>query len=83
VPGDWKKANVTPIFKKGKEEDPESYRLVRLTFIPGKVMKQLMLETISMHMKDKAMTGSSQHGFTKGKPCWTNLITCDEMTGLV
>ena len=22
VPGDWKKGNITPIFKKGKKDDP-------------------------------------------------------------
>jgi len=28
VPEDWKKANVTPVFSKGKKEDPENYRPV-------------------------------------------------------
>lgn len=28
-----------------------------------------------MHMDDKNMTRNSQHGFTKGKSCLTNLIT--------
>ena len=42
VPEDWRKANVTPIFKKGKKEDPGNYRPVRLTSILGKVMQQLI-----------------------------------------
>jgi len=33
VPEDWRKANVTPIFKKGKKEDPGNYRPVSLTSI--------------------------------------------------
>ncbi|KFV78543.1 hypothetical protein N308_15395, partial [Struthio camelus australis] len=53
VPEDWKKANVTPVFKKGKEEDPGNYRPVSLTSIPGKVMEQLILEAISKHLEDK------------------------------
>ncbi|PKU35649.1 hypothetical protein llap_14051 [Limosa lapponica baueri] len=36
VPEDWKKANITPVFKKGKKEDPGNIRLVSLTSVPGK-----------------------------------------------
>jgi hypothetical protein len=31
VPEDWREANVTPIFKKGKRTAPENYRQVSLT----------------------------------------------------
>jgi len=50
----WRrKANVTPIFKKGKKEDPGNYRPVRLTSIPGKVMEQLILEVIIRQVEEK------------------------------
>ena len=61
---DWRKANVTAVFKKGKKEDPGNYRLLGLTSIPGKVMEQLILEIISRHSKDEQIIRSSQHGFT-------------------
>ena len=84
APEDWKKANVTSIFTKGKKEDPGNYMPVSLTSDPGKVIEQLILETTSRHMKDKKVTGSNQHSFTKWKSFWTNLIIFyDEMTGLV
>ncbi|KFV76616.1 hypothetical protein N308_07432, partial [Struthio camelus australis] len=53
VPEDWKKANVTPVFKKGKKEEPGNYRPVSLTSIPGKVMEQLLLEVLTKHLEDK------------------------------
>ena len=74
VPKDWRIANVTPIFKKGKKEDPGSYRPVSLTSIPGKVMEQLVLNSISKQLEDKKVIKSNQHRFTKGKSCLTNLI---------
>ncbi|KAK4825164.1 hypothetical protein QYF61_024553 [Mycteria americana] len=42
----WK-VNATPIFKMDKKKIPGNYRLFSLTLIPGKLMEQLILETIS------------------------------------
>jgi len=84
VPKDWRKASVTPIFKKGKKEDPRNYRPVSLTSTPRKVMEQLILEVINKQVEEKKFIRSSQHGFTKGKSCLTNLIAFyDDMTGWV
>ena len=37
VPGDWKCANVTPVFKKGSKKEACDYRLVSLTSVPCKI----------------------------------------------
>lgn len=74
VPEDWRKTNATPAFRKAKKEDRGNCRLISLTSIHGKVMKQHILGSASRHFKDKRVTRGSQHGFTKGKSCLTNLI---------
>jgi len=51
VPGDWKKGNIAPIFKKGRKEDPGNYRLVSLTPMNGKIMEQIL--SMLSHMENR------------------------------
>ena len=66
---------MTPIYKKGCKEDPVNYRSVSLTSVPGKVMEQIVLREITWHVRDNWGIRPSQHGFTKGRSCLSNLIS--------
>ncbi|PKU47488.1 rna-directed dna polymerase from mobile element jockey-like [Limosa lapponica baueri] len=84
VPVDWRVANVTPIYKKGKKEDPGNDRPGSLTSIPGKVMEQVILSAITSHIMGNQGIRPNQHGFMKGRPCQMNLISFyDRMTRLL
>lgn len=80
VPEERKKADVTVVFRKDKKEDLGNYRLINLALIPGNPW-QIIMKTISKHMKDMKVIGNGQHGFLKRKFCLTNMITFyDEVT---
>ncbi|CAM5113401.1 unnamed protein product [Eretmochelys imbricata] len=47
-------------------------------------MEQVLKESILKHLEERKVIRNSQHGFTKGKSCLTNLIAFyDEITGSV
>lgn len=60
------RANITPVFRKGKKKALGNYRLVGLSPILQEVMEEILLERISKVMKDKKVITNSQRGFTKG-----------------
>lgn len=80
MPKDWRKTSVTPGLKKGKEEDLGNCRPIRLTFLPGKVMEQLVLGAFSKCVEEERLITSCECGLSKGKSCLINLIAFSDGT---
>lgn len=74
TPGDWKKANVSPIFKKGAKRDPANYRPVSLTSVCCKVFESILRDAIMTHLDTNNVISDNQHGFRSAKSCATNLV---------
>ena len=74
MPGDWKLANVTPIYKKGSKSEPGNYRPVSLTSVCCKLLESIMRDAITSHLDYSNLINRSQHGFLKGRSCATNLL---------
>jgi hypothetical protein len=74
VPQDWREANVAPLHKKGSREKPENYRPVSLTSIVGKILESIIKDGIVAHLDQYNLIEKSQHGFTRGRSCLTNLL---------
>ena len=79
----WSLANVTPIFRKGRKDDPGSCRPISLTSVLGKVVEWIILGAIVDQLKVNQGIRPSQHGLMNGRCCLTNLISFyDKVTRL-
>lgn len=74
IPQDWRDANVVPLFKKGKRNQPQNYRPVSLTSVVGKILEKIMKDHITLHLEKFQLLKNSQHGFMSGRSCLTNLL---------
>ena len=74
---------MTPIYKRGCQEDPGNDQSVSLTSVHWKVMEEIILSEITRHVHGVQGIRPSQHGFMKGRLCLTNLISFDHVTRLV
>ena len=81
IPESWKKANITPIYKKGNRHLPSNYRPISLTPVASKVMETLIRNALVAHMKENGLFANQQNGFMAGRSCTTQLLsTLDQWT---
>lgn len=57
----------------------ENNRTVNLTSVPGKVMKQVLLEILLKYMENKEVIRDSQHDLTEGKSYLINVMDNDKV----
>ncbi|KAF2347338.1 Reverse transcriptase domain [Trinorchestia longiramus] len=74
VPDDWKRANITPIFKKGNKQIPNNYRPISLSSVTSKTIERLLKGRITKHLNDQNLINDTQHGFRAKRSCLTNLL---------
>jgi hypothetical protein len=72
VPSEWKKANVTPIFKKGDKQCVSNYRPISLLSTASKVMERCIFDHLFPLLA--CQIHPLQHGFVKGRSCSSQLL---------
>lgn len=81
LPSDWKKANVTPLFKKGSRVDPSNYRPVSLTSVCCKLLEHIIDSQLMKHIYGNHILNENQHAFRKGLSCESQLVmTMQDLT---
>ena len=75
IPMDWKRANISAIYKKGPKTDPGNYRPVSLTSQICKLFEAIIRDNIVFHLNDGKLIKDSQHGFRNKRSCLTNLLS--------
>ena len=51
VPDDWRKANITPTFKKGDRNQPSNNQPITLTSIVSKIFEHIFFSHITKHLE--------------------------------
>ena len=74
VPQDFRDATVIPLHKKGGRDKAENYRPISLTSIVGKIFESIIKDNIERFLDKHCLIKDSQHGFTSGRSCLTNLL---------
>lgn len=75
--GSWK--TLSQFSRRARRKTLET---ASLTSRPGKGRENIILRGIEKHLEDKAVTGHSQNGFMRAKPCLSNPISShDKIVG--
>ena len=74
VPHAWKRANITPIFKKGEKKQAIKYQLISLTSVLIKLFEKIIRDKIVEFLEKNKLITENQHIIRSNKSCLTNLL---------
>jgi Reverse transcriptase (RNA-dependent DNA polymerase) len=74
LPMDWKRADITAIYKKGKKSDVSNYRPISLTCIVCKIMESIVRDKIMKYFIENGLFTEKQFGFLRGRSTVTQLL---------
>ena len=74
VPGEWRQANVSPVFKKGEKYNAANYMLVSLTCICCKTLEHILVSNINKHLVLDSILADCLHGFRSQRFCEAQLV---------
>jgi len=74
LPSAWKKAIVSPVFKKGSSSDPGNYRPISQTSVFCKLMERVIAADVTDYLLKNNLLNPHQHGFLAQRSTLTNLL---------
>ena len=74
LPLDWRKANITPLFKKGATTDPANYLPVSVTCTCCKLLEHIFDSNLMRHLSSHNILADNQYAFRKHRSCESQLI---------
>src|SRR5207244_12014184 len=84
IPDDWKRAYVTPIFKKGCSADVNNYRPISIISVVCKLFEAIIKQQLVSFLYSHSILSPSQHGFIEGHSTTTNLLeSLNDWTGCI
>ena len=82
LPEDWKLANISAIFEKGKKSMADNYRPISLTSICCKLFEKFVRKHLMDHFNEKGLIKNAQYGFRSGRSLNLPLLkVIDDFTG--
>ena len=73
VPSDWKKAQISAIFKKGSKLDPGNYRPISVLPVISKLLERIVHTQLYTYLNDTGLLAAEQSGFRKNHSTQTSL----------